>query len=149
MTDFFSKSAVAWGKHASPQHFICIICVDRRKWADLIVVLLVAPGITGRAGTAMAIVKIVDKKSKRRCGCSSKHNANSKDWNDPIGGPCVDIDSEITPLLHESVPESVMGKVNHATLYIMCNPSRLLTKMVSFLTAGREYKLWGYSKTGS
>lgn len=57
----------------------------------------------------MAVVKVVPKQSKKRCGCSTEFNPNTTDWNDPIGGSCLDINSELTPLLPQSVPATVIG----------------------------------------
>ncbi|KAH9818044.1 multi-copper oxidase laccase-like protein [Melampsora americana] len=70
----------------------------------------VAPGLTERAGTAMAIVRVVTKHEKRRCGCSTKINPNTTDWQDSIGGPCLDINEDLRPLIPQSVPQSVLGQ---------------------------------------
>ncbi|EGG01109.1 multi-copper oxidase laccase-like protein [Melampsora larici-populina 98AG31] len=71
----------------------------------------VAPGLTERAGTAMAIVRVVPKHEKRRCGCSTTElSLNATDWKDSIGGPCLDINEDLTPLIAQSVPETVLGK---------------------------------------
>ncbi|KAG0147500.1 hypothetical protein CROQUDRAFT_61647 [Cronartium quercuum f. sp. fusiforme G11] len=76
----------------------------------------VAPGITARAGTAMAVVKVVPKNRKRKCGCSTDINPNTQDWNDPIGGPCLDINSTLTPLIPQTIPDKRVVNTSFGTI---------------------------------
>ncbi|EGG07886.1 multi-copper oxidase laccase-like protein [Melampsora larici-populina 98AG31] len=71
----------------------------------------VAPGIEGRARSVIAVVQVVAKEEKGRCGCSSSDTPNTPDQeNEPVGGPCVDVEGDLTPLMPKSVPNVTLGK---------------------------------------
>lgn len=93
-----------------------------------------APGIDGRASSVIAVVRVVAKEKKGRCGCSSSDAPNTPDSeNEPVGGPCVDIEGDLAPLIPKSVPNTTLGKRIVDTTFGTAsypdpkNPSRMLT----------------------
>ncbi|KAA1094152.1 sphingosine N-acyltransferase lac1 [Puccinia graminis f. sp. tritici] len=76
-----------------------------------------APGITGRAGTALGIIRIVDPKRLPPSN-SSVALPTTSDWSDTIGGACLDLDvSTMRPLVPQDACTNLLGTVYFSTSF--------------------------------
>ncbi|CAH7689407.1 multi-copper oxidase laccase-like protein [Phakopsora pachyrhizi] len=71
---------------------------------------LVAPGIDGLARSVRVVINVNERR-----GASFSPTTDlpsTKDWNDPTGGVCADLDpSSLVPLLRQDAPAKVLGRV--------------------------------------
>jgi hypothetical protein len=72
----------------------------------------VAPGITGKAGTALGIIRIVDPVTPSPTN-SNDALPTTQDWSDSLGGACLDLDvSTMRPLVPQDACTNIVGRVN-------------------------------------
>ncbi|KAG0151279.1 hypothetical protein CROQUDRAFT_651510 [Cronartium quercuum f. sp. fusiforme G11] len=67
-----------------------------------------APNMVGPDATALAIVRVVDRKKRIR----DKKKPQTKDWKDTVGGACVDLNIDsLTPLIPKACATNVLGRL--------------------------------------
>ncbi|KAH9462276.1 hypothetical protein Pst134EB_006183 [Puccinia striiformis f. sp. tritici] len=76
-----------------------------------------APGITGRAGTALGVIRIVDPNNPPSSD-SDVAIPTTSDWSDTLGGACLDLDpSTMRPLVPQDACTNLLGRVFFSTSF--------------------------------
>jgi len=76
-----------------------------------------APGITGRASTALGIIRVIDP-NKPPPADSDPALPTTRDWSDALGGACLDLDvSTMRPLVPQDACTDLLGTVYFSTSF--------------------------------
>ncbi|PLW04404.1 hypothetical protein PCASD_25259 [Puccinia coronata f. sp. avenae] len=76
-----------------------------------------APGITGKAGTALGIIRIVDPVTPSPTN-SNDALPTTQDWSDSLGGACLDLDvSTMRPLVPQDACTNIVGRAFFSTSF--------------------------------
>ncbi|MBW0501278.1 hypothetical protein O181_040993 [Austropuccinia psidii MF-1] len=94
-----------------------------RAAMDLDCLPTLEPGLTGDAQTVKVVVLVSNTKVLKTT--RTTYLPKTKDWGDPLGGPCVDLDSStLTPLLVEAAPSKIAGRVFYeSSLGVVAQPN--------------------------
>lgn len=86
-----------------------------RAAMDLDCFAWLAPGISGRARTALGIIQVVDPHNVTTLG----HNLpQTQDWSDTLGGACLDLDpSTLSPIIKQDACTKILGTVFYSSSF--------------------------------
>lgn len=88
-----------------------------RAAMDLDCFAWLAPGVTGKAGTALAIIQFVSP-THQAPNSDDALLPTTQDWSDTLGGACVDLDvSTMRPLVPLNACTNVLGRVFFSTSF--------------------------------